>query len=551
MVESAALEMRYVRKGIRGSNPLVSAAEELAYRMTKRKLWACAGIIGIAAVFRLGWLTSIPPGIHPDAAANGLDAWQAATTHHHQVFYEGNFGREGLFINILSYVFQIFGPSAFALKAPGALIGLVSVLGVFFLAREVTRKTETALLASLLMAISFWMTVFDRMGLRAVLSVDCVIWTSLFFLRALRRNTWLDYALAGLFLGIGMHTYIAFRMMPVALFVGWLVSAGFARRSDHLTLWSALRKRWAFVLTVLVSVVITLPLGLYFIHHPQFFFGRANEVSVFHQPHTWKIIGESLTATLSIFTFFGDPNWRHNFSTVPILDMLQSLLFVLGLSMLWRSVRRRDITPTDARAQEKTVHVFLLMVLGLMLIPGIVTYSPGGIPHALRIINSAPVVYIIVAIAFVSVYENIRRMFASQPRAVNQGVMIVVLMLVLANGMLFVRWGYNRQVAHEYSQDVTRVAAYINQAAATGAHPVLVHGSSELDFLTLRTPGIRKVWSLDDASLRPESSMIVYAHYRSQDAEKYAQLLATGWQKADQSWGEGSHTIRVLIKRTE
>src|SRR5688572_17270638 len=195
-----------------------------------------AGIIVIAFLLRGLFLGQIPPGIHPDAAVNALDAWDAYISNDHKAFYTSNFGREGLFINLISYSFQMLGPTLIAYKLPSVLIGIFSVFGMYFLGNNINRQRRLGLISAFLLAISFWMIVFDRTGLRATVSVACVIWTSTFFLLALRQKKWYWYALTGLLLGLGLHTYISFRLMPVVLVLGFLYHAWLQRKVTGLPL---------------------------------------------------------------------------------------------------------------------------------------------------------------------------------------------------------------------------------------------------------------------------------------------------------------------------
>ncbi|MDD5639147.1 MAG: hypothetical protein PHO28_04580, partial [Candidatus Pacebacteria bacterium] len=93
-------------------------------------------IILIASFFRLYKLTLIPPGIYPDEAMNANDAIKALQTHNFKVFYPDNNGREGLFINLIALSFKIFGISLFSFKITSAIIGILTVLGLYFLAKE-------------------------------------------------------------------------------------------------------------------------------------------------------------------------------------------------------------------------------------------------------------------------------------------------------------------------------------------------------------------------------------------------------------------------------
>jgi len=485
------------------------------------------------------------------SAANALDAWNASAGHH-QVFYENNNGREGLFINLIAYSFKFFGPSFAAYKLPGCLIGVLSVLGIFFLASEVSRKKYVGLLSSFLMAISFWMVLFDRMGLRAVLSVMCVTWVSYFFLKALRTNKWHDYALAGIFLGIGLNSYIAFRLLPIAIVAGVIYKIVLSRRVRGTSVLATICSHRKFILVIIISAVIVMPLAIYYFHHLDFLTARTSDVSVFSQSHTLKLLADSTLANLSIFNFYGDPNWRHNFAKLPILDMLQGLLLILGLIIMIRYVFRKQSDLPDEVIQNKTNYFYILIVFVLMIGPAVLTNTSGGIPHSLRIIDTAPSMFVIIAIGFSALYEKMKIIFISNKRVVIVGLVVILSSLALHNALLyFVRWGQNDQVAHEYAQDYTEVSRFINKEAGQGNRAFIVSNSSEIDFFTLRTPNVKKVFSLSnmDAIQEFNPKIIVFTNFQSGDSDALNLLVSQGWRLQEgMDFGKGSHTIKILTK---
>ncbi len=518
-------------------------------RESRNNIIIFAAILIVAVLLRGLLLGQIPPGIHPDAAANALDAWRAYTTHHHQVFYTANFGREGLLINIISYSFQIFGPTLIAYKLPSVLVGIFSVVGMYFLGKNIHRQRRLGLISAFLLAISFWMIVFERTGLRATVSVACVIWTSTFFLLALRQEKWHWYTLTGIFLGLGLNTYISFRLMPVVLLLGFLYHAWLQRKVTGLPMSATWKKHRYIFLTVVVSLAISLPLGLYFFHHPSYILGRADEVSVFTQPHSLLRLAESTIANLSIFSFFGDPNWRHNISTQPLLDVWQSILFYIGIILTWKQARRVKKQNDPDSIIDTSAGVYILILLGLMIIPAATTYSPGGVPHSLRIIDTAPAVYVLVAIGGSIILGWLLRTFEGQQKRIYLAMGLVAVVMTCNTSVQYFspRWGLNHQVAHEYSQDYTRVSAYINQQARSGKLIYLVNTSSETEFFTINTPNLlRSAVSKASDILAFQPSIIIITTGTAADQDLTADLHKQGWTDVRLDLGEGGHSIIAL-----
>ncbi len=123
-------------------------------------------IIAIAAFLRLYKLQSFPPGLYPDEAMNGNNALEALKTGPpdggFKWFYPENNGREALFINIQALSVAVFGNEPWALRGVSAIVGILTVLGLFFLTRTLLGNDRTALFAPFCLAVSFWHIMFSR-----------------------------------------------------------------------------------------------------------------------------------------------------------------------------------------------------------------------------------------------------------------------------------------------------------------------------------------------------------------------------------------------------
>src|SRR3989338_2569954 len=129
-------------------------------------------ILLLAGFFRFWQLDLTPPGLYPDEATNANDVLSSPG----QVFYPNNNGREGLFLNLQWLSLTAFGPTIWALRFVPALIGLLTVLGLYFLAQELLSALKYKgtyryfpLLSAFLLATSFWHVNFSRIGFRAIM----------------------------------------------------------------------------------------------------------------------------------------------------------------------------------------------------------------------------------------------------------------------------------------------------------------------------------------------------------------------------------------------
>src|SRR6267142_7049843 len=110
------------------------------YNKVMRKLartWLLVGILIIAIFLRFYHLTSTPAGLYPDEAIDGNNAAEVAQIGHVQVFYVEDNGREGLYVNMIAAflkVWPVYEP--WVVRLPAAIAGVLTVLGIYFLASE-------------------------------------------------------------------------------------------------------------------------------------------------------------------------------------------------------------------------------------------------------------------------------------------------------------------------------------------------------------------------------------------------------------------------------
>ncbi|OGG73383.1 hypothetical protein A3A38_03025 [Candidatus Kaiserbacteria bacterium RIFCSPLOWO2_01_FULL_53_17] len=359
----------------------------------------------VAGFFRFYQIASIPPGLYPDEAMNGNNAVEALSTGTFKIFYPENNGREGFFINIQALSVWLFGPEAWALRIVSAFIGTLTVLGVWLLARELfsgwtrgrpeagdPRASEPerdlspaaviALASAFLIATSYWHVNFSRIGFRAIMVPLFVCLGLAFLLRALRTGSIPMTVLGGLATGLGFHTYIAFRFMPLVLAIP-IVAA--------LRLWyRGLRKQpcvpCVAALFLFVAFVAALPIGLYFLNHPADFLGRSGQVSIFSANDPLREFVKSSVITLGMLNLRGDCNPRHNFACFPELSPVVGVFFLIGFCLLLLALFRRG-DPNRFPAS-LLVGSFLVMMLPASL-------TREGLPHALRSIGMIPAVFII------------------------------------------------------------------------------------------------------------------------------------------------------------
>ncbi|OGN07385.1 MAG: hypothetical protein A3B86_01390 [Candidatus Yanofskybacteria bacterium RIFCSPHIGHO2_02_FULL_38_22b] len=347
-------------------------------------------IILIAVFFRFYQLDSSPPGLYPDEAMNGNNALTALETGSFKVFYPENNGREGLFINLQAISVGLFGNNPWSLRIVSAIIGTLTVIGLYLLAKDLFGR-HIGELSSFLLAITFWHVNFSRIGFRAIMLPFILVLGFYFFWRSLKRASLFSFGMAGFFWGLGVYTYISYRVAPLilvfVLVAYWLsVKKGFSFTKYKQTKDKTLKGLAVFVI---VAIVVALPILLYFFQNPSQFLSRSGaDLSVFSQENPSRELALSVIKTLGMFNFVGDYNWRHNISGWPMLSLPIGIFFLLGFfKELGHWLRRKH-------GHFSTTHTLLFAWFFVILLPGFLSIEAS---HALRTIGVLPVVMIFTA----------------------------------------------------------------------------------------------------------------------------------------------------------
>ncbi|MBI4034141.1 MAG: glycosyltransferase family 39 protein [Candidatus Brennerbacteria bacterium] len=419
-------------------------------------------ILVAASFLRLYSLNSYPPGLYSDEAMNGNNAAEALESDDFKIFYTENNGREGLFMNIQALFLRFSGVNEpWVLRLPSTLFGILTVLGVYLLTKELFGRNDVALLAAFLIATSFWHINFSRIGFRAIMAPAFLTW-GLYLLLCSFRNSKLEIrnwplpALAGLVYGLGMHSYIAYRATPLFIaFSLWLLAF---RHGSKQTL------KIGAIFTA-AAVIVFLPLGFYFLENPADFFGRTSQISVWQSSAPFKDLGLNILKTAGMFNIAGDWNPRHNIPGAPLLWLPVGILFLVGLAI---SIKQIKSLPSK-------------IILGWIIVAALpVVVSNEGMPHALRAIIMAPAVFILAALGGVWFYDRVKTV--SRAKFINI-ISFIVIAFIAANAYTsyFLDWTKRPEVADAFNQKYVRIAEELNAlppelpkyvVLATGGHDV-------------------------------------------------------------------------------
>lgn len=368
----------------------IASAREGAF--TVRLSWLAIlllGVLALGAYFRLGAIDSIPPEMTSDHAEKILDVADLVLDRQTKIFFDRNTGREPIQFYWTALIGQVFGTgvSFLSLKIGTALFGLLTLPFIFLLGREVEDDT-LGLLATFLVAVSFWATAISRVGLRFPLYPLFVAPALYFLLRGLRRNTRNDFLLAGLSLGIGLYGYSPIRALPIAMLVivgGWLLwpRAG-GRRLNTLT---------STVLMFATTLIVFVPLLRYIYDDPNDMFwyrtvSRLGESEASIHGSPLALFLDNQWKALLMFNWQGDRVWVNALMNKPVLDFITGALLVLGVGYgLARVVLRRD-----------WVAAVLLLSVPVLMLPSTLSFAfPEENPSVVRTSGAIPVLFVFAA----------------------------------------------------------------------------------------------------------------------------------------------------------
>jgi hypothetical protein len=375
-------------------------------------------LVGLALFFRLYDLQNVPSEPFSDHAEKILDVYEAANGEP-RVFFPRNTGREPLQMYWTMFVGWLFGSgfSYFSLKLGTALLGLLTLPYIYMLGKELGNP-RVAALATAFVAVSYWANVISRVGLRFPLYPLFAAPVLFYLIRGIRTSNRNDFLWAGLFLGIGLHGYSPFRIMPIlvgALFVLYLL-----HRHKDFTL-----AAWRFVLVALTSLVVFIPLLRYWLENPASFGYRAFsrltplEAGATLGDPLWQVFFSNLWNALRMLNWSNGEIWVHSIPYRPALDVVAGALFLLGaLLVLVRYLRERDWRD-----------IFLLLSIPFLMLPSILALLYPNENPALNRAGAAYIpVFLIVALALDGLLSGIRTVMDNARGKWLAGVVLTVLL---------------------------------------------------------------------------------------------------------------------------
>jgi 4-amino-4-deoxy-L-arabinose transferase-like glycosyltransferase len=370
-----------------------------------KNTWVLLGLIVLVAFFlRFYKVAEVPPALNWDEVSIGYNAYSILKTGRDEwnVFSPVHFkayGEYKLPLQIYASIpgIAVFGLNEFGVRITPVLYGILTVLLVYFLTKELFGKKEISLLAALFLAVSPWHIHLTRGSFESSFSVMFITLGVWFLVKGFKKPKWLIWSMLPFALSI--FTYNSARAFTPL----YLLAVLFIYRKHFLKV----KKHVFYSLILFVILIIPLIPSLFSAERS----ARYKLVSITDDPGLVprinenrgnsnlpnplpKIVHNKITYVSFYFTknylahftpdflyITGAPHKQHHVQNIGQLYWIQAPFLLLGLYLLFKR-------------KEKYRWILISWVI-LAYIP--VSITNDSIPHALRTLIAAPFYQIISA----------------------------------------------------------------------------------------------------------------------------------------------------------
>jgi len=351
-------------------------------------------LVIFGAFFLRTYLINVfPNGCQSDECNNGLDALKWLQGQPYTPYAGTNEGQATLFTYLLALSFKLFGTGVIQMRMVSAVIGTLTIVAFYFLARD-WLKWDFALAATALFAVARWHLTFSRIVYELILTPFAEILVFLFFLRALKNGRIKDWAATGLCLAFGMNTYTGFRIIPILIVVYliyWIITHRDRIRRDV----------QGILYLGLGAWIGMVPLSVYILQNWNSFMGRTAHISILNDivnaGGSLQPLWANINRTIWSFQWKGDWAALNNLPGEPLLDIVVGILFLFGLAYALRYIR-----------QPLSFLYVSWVIAGLSLA---ILSTVNEAPTARRPIGLLPVIFLMSGTVLQLTWEKLRNIF--------------------------------------------------------------------------------------------------------------------------------------------
>ena len=416
--------------------------------------WTVILLAAVAVIlfFNFARLDSVPPEMVSDQAEKLMDV-NDILNGQRPIYFPRNTGREVLHFYLSAAFMGIFNldVSFLNLKIVAVFANLVTLFFIYLLGKEWGDRW-VGLAAALFAGMAYWPLLFTRLALRIPYYPLFVAPVMYFMVRGLRRQHIPDVLWAGFFLGLGLHGYTPFRIMPLLVVLGILIYV--LHVSDKNKRWNAL---FALILISFLSLLVFIPLLRYWLANPDLFayraFSRLTGMEVGFQNSPIIIFLQNYWRASVMFFWDNGVIWAHSIPNRPALEVVSAALYFFGIaSLVIRYFRQRDWRD-----------LFLLVSIPMLMMPSILSLAyPGENPSLNRSAGAIVPVFLVIGLSFVAFVKTMKQHITG--RAGQTVLVIVVVLLLIWSGannfdLVFNQYYTNYRAASWNTSEIGRVAA--------------------------------------------------------------------------------------------
>lgn len=353
--------------------------------------------LGIGVFFRFYLLNAVPSQMvsdHAEKLWDVKDLLEGQT----RIYFPRNTGREFFQMYLTAGIISLFntGLTFLSLKLGTVLCGVLTLPFIYLIGKEIANK-QAGLLAMLFAGIAYWPNLISRIALRFTLYPFFYALTLYFFLRGINTKRISSFLLSGLFLGLGLHGYSPFRIVPILLMLAVLLYVLHVASSE--------KRRFAvygLAAAGILAFIVFLPLLRYSLENPEMFWYRAmTRLSSMESPiqgNPLLILAQNFWNGLTMFAWDNGQVWVISVVHRPVLDFVSAALFHSGIVLiLIRYLQRRHWHD-----------LFLLLSIPVLMLPSILSIAfPGENPSLNRTAGAIVPVFLVIGVALEGLLRSI------------------------------------------------------------------------------------------------------------------------------------------------
>lgn len=426
-------------------------------------------VILLAIVLRFFQLGSVPPSPDWDEVALGWNGYSIMMTGKDEygkflpvVLRSFDDYKPALYAYLTIPFTALLGLTTMATRMPSAVFGVLTVLAIYLLIKEISKKEYLALLVAFLLAISPWHIQFSRIAFETNVGLSFNVFMALFFIKGLKKPGLLS--LSAIFAALSIYTYQSEKVFTPLLALGLVII--YAKELLELP-----RKYLIFAL--IAGVIAIAPMAHYIITNEESLL-RAKATIAFSEQNFLNRNIQRLEADISENNILGkildnrrivygitiasgylshmNLNWlfiegdlqRHHAPQMGILYLWELPFVFIGIYSL--------IFTSGIWFKKKKSALFIFLWFLLAAAPASIT---SGVPHAVRTLNFLPTFQVFTAIGLITVFGYLvqKKYLSFNTLNIKSLVIISSFFFIFAVNFLFYLNQYFVQQNYFYSYD--------------------------------------------------------------------------------------------------